>query len=155
MAAGVGGLEHSVAMVRNVHGGHERTRPGGLSGTLGIGRQMDAWRQRKAELEGQLADLNRQLSVARDEEVYALRDREAALLPADRAERAASELRARRKDDKERLQDAHDAWGAAFPEGWQEKSQECMNRLASAGEIAESAHWSARDPPWRWSARSS
>jgi hypothetical protein len=83
---------------------------------------MGTWRRRKAELEGQLADLNRQLSVARHEEVSARRDHEAARLRADRAERAASELRARREDDQQRLQKARDAWGVAFPEGWQEKS---------------------------------
>jgi hypothetical protein len=124
VAAGVGGLEHSAAIVRNLHSGHERACPGGLGGTLGIGRQMDTWRRRKAELEGQLADLNRQLSVARDEEVSARRDQEAARLHADRAERVASEFRSRREDDKQRLQNARDAWGTAFPEGWQEKSQE-------------------------------
>ena len=124
VAAGVGGLEHSVAMIRNLLSGHGRARPGGLGGTLGLGRQMGTWRRRKAELEGQLADLNRQLSVARHEEVSERRDHEAARLRADRAERAASELRARREDDQQRLQNARDAWGVALPEGWQEKSQE-------------------------------
>lgn len=116
---------------------HDAARPSGLTGRLGVGDQVRRWRLRVEELvrETAVADGRLRSARVRRDEVLALVDERRTHLM--RAQAAAANLTARQADDRSRVEDARQEWGAFFPETWLDLNQE-QQELASP--------WS--DPDW-------
>ena len=117
-AGALTGLQRAERAVRAQVSEHERSRPGGLLGRLGIGQAMAAWQQRRDELAAQLAHRAGQVREAR------LRaDQLAANVTAERQRargtaRDVEALISRRANGEQRIRRAREAWGPAFPDNW-------------------------------------
>lgn len=102
---------------------HDRARPGGLRGLLGIGTEMAAWQQRRDELAAKLAERRHQVE---DVQQQADRLRSSVAAAGQRASQTAHDAEAligRRADGEQRIRRAREAWGPAFPGNWPDLDQ--------------------------------
>lgn len=102
---------------------HERTRPSGLRGLLGIGQATGAWQQRQDDLVAQLTQRSQQVQDARRRADRLSSDVASAHQRASDTARSAEALVSRRADGERRVPRAREAWGPAFPDNWLELEQ--------------------------------
>jgi hypothetical protein len=97
---------------------HERSRPGGVRGILGVGDKMQRWREQGEQLAAELGDLYSELAKARDMS-DSLQRQEARLRDlAGSSTQIAADMDRRRDDDELRIRRAREQWSGAFPDGW-------------------------------------
>src|SRR5262249_29782407 len=99
------------------------SRPGGVRGLLGIGREMAAWQQRRKDLEAQLTAQNQKGRDAQQRAGQVSAQGTAARTDASDRCRYAETVVSRRADGEQRIRRAREAWGPAFPEHWRELDQ--------------------------------
>jgi hypothetical protein len=133
----VAGLEHAAGILASRMQWHERSRPGGVRGILGVGDKVQRWREQGEQLAAELGDLYAEQAKAR--ELSDARQRQEASLgeTADSRARTAADLDRRRHDNEQRIRRAREQWSGAFPDRW---------LTLSAAEQERAAPWS--DTEW-------
>ena len=131
------GLQQAAQALEGETDRHDRSRPGGVRGLLGIGPKTAVWRERRNDLQAELAHRIHELRHAQQQADQVSAQVAAARQGAIDAARDADALISRRADGEQRIRLAREAWGPAFPEHWLELDQ-------NAQEVA--APWS--DEEW-------
>ena len=124
------GLQRAEQAVRAQVDAHERSRPGGLLGRLGIGQATAAWQQRRDELAAQLAHRARQVRDARRQADQRAANVTAAHQRARGTARDVEALISRQANGERRVRQAREAWGPVFPDNWRQLTQEEQELIA-------------------------
>ena len=126
-AGALTGLQRAEQAVRIQVDEHERSRPGGLLGRLGIGQATAAWQQRRDELAAQLAHRAGQVRDAQRQADQLAANVTAAHQRARGTARDVEALISRRADGEQRVRRAREAWGPVFPDNWLQLTRTSRN----------------------------
>jgi hypothetical protein len=117
-AAALASLEHAVGICATRAQWHERSKPGGIRGILGVGDKVQHWHEQGRQLAAELGDLYAELAKAR--KLANGRQRQETLLreTANSCARTKADLDTRRHDNEQHIRQAREQWSGAFPDGW-------------------------------------